>query len=69
MYRPREVETGAAYQVAPVDIYSLAITILVIMIQDLPFGKVDRQTLNKIYTSSGTRESFYKRLYGALTVE
>ena len=65
MYRPREVETGATYQVAPADIYSLAMTILVIMIQDLPFGKVDRQTLNRIYTRSGTRESFFRILYGS----
>jgi serine/threonine protein kinase len=64
-YRPEEIETGAAYQVAPADIYGLAMTILVIMIQDLPFGKVSRATLNRLYTASGTRASFFRILYGS----
>jgi len=65
MYRPEEIESGAPYQVAPADIYGLAMTILVIMIQDLPFGKVDRRTLNRIYTRSGARASFFRILYGS----
>ena len=62
-YRPEEAEGDHQYKVAPADIYGLAITILVIMIQDLPFGKMDRSTLNRIYTCSGTRERFFRYLY------
>ena len=50
-YRPKEVENGTNYKVAPADIYGLAITILVIMIQDVPFGKgMNRDTLNELYS-------------------
>jgi hypothetical protein len=37
-YKPAEVETGENYNVSPADIYALAITILVIMIQYNPFA-------------------------------
>ena len=65
MYRPTEIEEGGAYEVAPADIYCLAVTILVIMIQDLPFAKMNRDTLNFIYSRSDSCDRFFKRLYSS----
>lgn len=62
-YRPLEIESGNAYKVAPADIYGLATTILVIMFQDLAFGKVNQETFNSIYANSGTKERFFTILY------
>lgn len=64
-YRPKEVESKQPYEVAPADIYALAITILVIMIQDVPFGKMNRDTLNHTYSMNGAQGRFFRKLYAS----
>ena len=48
---------------APADIYALAITILVVMIQDLPFCKMTQQKLNRIYAQANSRSLFFRELF------
>lgn len=67
MYRPAETEDGAYYEVAPADIYCLATTILVLMIQDLPFGKMSRDTLDYIYERAGSQDRFFNKLYSSFS--
>ena len=62
-YRPAEISEDAPYKVAPTDIYALAITILVIMIQDLPFCKMTQQNLNRIYAQANSRRLFFRELF------
>ncbi len=53
-YRPAEVGSGAWYKLEKADIFALAVTLLVIITQDLPFGKVKLDTFNRLYKREGT---------------
>lgn len=62
-YRPAEILKMEPYDVAPADIYSLAVTIIVIMIQNVPFGLVNQSYLNQVYSKQGTKELFWEKIY------
>ena len=53
---------------AHVDIYSLAMTILIIMIQNYPFIAIKRESFIADYGTSGHRDLFFGKLLGSLAV-
>ena len=68
VYRPEEVEEKDPYEVAPADIYSLVMTNLVIMTQNIPFGKDYREILKTVYGTSGHKDFFFGSLLGSQAV-
>ena len=53
-YRPAEVGSGVRYKLEKADMFALAVTLLVIITQDLPFGKVKLHKFNRLYNREGT---------------
>ena len=64
-YRPQEVGPRTPYRLAYADMYSLAVTLLVIMIQDLPFAKVARGDFDQMYDWLGNKHYFYSKIYSS----
>ncbi len=48
-YQAPEVLMGKPYSIEQADIYALSVTLFIILFQDVPFGKVDQNTVHQLY--------------------
>jgi len=68
-YNPKEVNPDFPFRLAYADIYSLALTILVIITSDMPFAKIEREELDEIYEKPGTKDYFLNKIYLGKVIE
>ncbi len=65
VYSPSEIANikKKGYSLERADIYSLGISILVILFQDLPFTRIDRDQFEKCYNDEKAFAQFFNILY------